>query len=716
MASQVPYSGTTNVGAESQPIPTQHIDTPIAAFGGATAAAVSHLGETADKVGNELFSRAIAMQDLNNSADASKAAADYTTQGSDLVLKFRRNSGKNAVDQVPDFQRGVNDLRENIRNTLSSPMAQKLYDQESRRTQSSLEISAGTHAGEQLKHYDIEAADARIKSAQIGVAANANDEGFFQAQKKAAYDAIAGSARGMPDEAISTQQAAVGSSMRLAQIKSITEQGNPVKAKKIYDTAMGNGELIGDDPNKGITLIQSKMNSITSKQIASTINTGSDYSYGENKVSPSLARGAIAGNEQGSLGYGAVGPLTRTGERALGKYQVMPSNLPLWLKEAGMDSMTPAEFLTDPSAQDKLFDFKFGQFQDQYGSFNRAASAWFTGKPDSAGSANDRYHTNAWYLSKANTYLANNATLTDKVTLAKDRAEKIDPMNPTLVENSMRQTETQHNLIVSAQKQDYQNNIKALNSAAAKFTVDNDGKLPTSEAELLTTPEAHQAWERLGPDKQAEYQKVFSTNAKGGYAETPENARKYMELRGALENPNPSPDERDKLLEIDPMLLHMSNAHIESIRKLQNTVFKGASANPNIGRAMTAAAPILSNMQFDYKDKTALNTFKGMFSAAISEQMEDTNVPLKDGDYQKIATRLLTQEPTGHGIFLGLGTAKDANYNNERQKIQDAWNKNSDRPGYNPITEDQILQIYKLKLSTDYQNLHGKTKLTNRVQ
>ena len=58
-----------------------------------------------------------------------------------------------------------------------------------------------------------------------------------------------------------------------------------------------------------------------------------------------LFRQAIANIEsRGSGGYSALGPLTKKGDRAYGRYQVMGDNLPSWTKEALGRQLTPDEF------------------------------------------------------------------------------------------------------------------------------------------------------------------------------------------------------------------------------------------------------------------------------------------------------------------------------------------------------------------------------------
>ncbi len=99
-------------------------------------------------------------------------------------------------------------------------------------------------------------------------------------------------------------------------------------------------------------------------------------------------REAIAAVEsRGSGDYGALGPRTKRGDRAYGRYQVMGANIPSWTKDALGESMTPEQFLRNPEAQDAVFNHQFGLLKSKYGSAQDAASAWFTGRPLSRGAS-----------------------------------------------------------------------------------------------------------------------------------------------------------------------------------------------------------------------------------------------------------------------------------------------------------------------------------------
>jgi hypothetical protein len=93
---------------------------------------------------------------------------------------------------------------------------------------------------------------------------------------------------------------------------------------------------------------------------------------------------SIANIESGG-DYGVRGPVTRSGDRAYGKYQVMGANVGPWTQQILGRAMTPDEFLADPQAQEKVFEAKFGEYVNRTGSPQDAASMWFTGRPAAEG-------------------------------------------------------------------------------------------------------------------------------------------------------------------------------------------------------------------------------------------------------------------------------------------------------------------------------------------
>jgi len=90
--------------------------------------------------------------------------------------------------------------------------------------------------------------------------------------------------------------------------------------------------------------------------------------------------------------YAALGPVTKTGDRAYGKYQVMGNNIPEWTQAALGRAMSKEEFLASKEAQDATFNHRFGGYVAKYGE-GRAARAWFAGEEGMKSNPSDQLGT-----------------------------------------------------------------------------------------------------------------------------------------------------------------------------------------------------------------------------------------------------------------------------------------------------------------------------------
>ena len=140
---------------------------------------------------------------------------------------------------------------------------------------------------------------------------------------------------------------------------------------------------LGDLTKQKTQLELSKLNQDIQAQSAADQAWQSIMGGSSGSRQPSLgdlggAANAIAGIESGGR-YDALGPVTRTGDRAYGKYQVMGSNIPVWTEKYLGRRMTPEEFLASPEAQEAVFKGEFGRLVAKYGP-EGAARAWFAGE------------------------------------------------------------------------------------------------------------------------------------------------------------------------------------------------------------------------------------------------------------------------------------------------------------------------------------------------
>lgn len=86
---------------------------------------------------------------------------------------------------------------------------------------------------------------------------------------------------------------------------------------------------------------------------------------------------AIAAQESGG-NYNARGIRTRWGT-ALGKYQILDSNIPSWSRGALGRSVSVNEFLNNPRIQDAIARWQLQNYYNKYGPAG-AAVAWYSGE------------------------------------------------------------------------------------------------------------------------------------------------------------------------------------------------------------------------------------------------------------------------------------------------------------------------------------------------
>lgn len=177
---QVPYSPVPTVAPSGMATPKGGVDAPLAAFGGATGAALSKLGQTAEHAGDELFTRAVAMQQLNNEAEAKEADAQYMIEAGKLHADYSTLEGKAAVDAYPAFSKNLNDLRQKMKDGLSNDMAKRMFDASALSTMGRTIFNGAGHAATENKRYVNDASSARVAAQSDFVMQNPYDEGAFK--------------------------------------------------------------------------------------------------------------------------------------------------------------------------------------------------------------------------------------------------------------------------------------------------------------------------------------------------------------------------------------------------------------------------------------------------------------------------------------------------------------------------------------------------------
>jgi hypothetical protein len=695
---QVPFSGVPQVAPGGVPLSRYHADVSAETFGGTVGTALQGLGGQLKSTGSELFERGIAMQTLYNHSEASDADAQYMETAGKLHAEYSSLSGKAAVDALPKYFDDLKTTRQQISKGLSNEMSQKLFESSSNGTLGRSIFNGAGHAASENKKYALGASTARISAIGNNVLSTPEDERSFNTgletteREVRAQGALQGMAPEAIDEAVSLQK----SKLWGERIKGLAKQ-EPLKAGKMLEDGIKRGDIRGEDISKLTSLVDQQRRTVGSRMISNQVMKGVGTSYGSGIVPIEQAQEAIGQFESGGR-YNLVGVETKHG-RALGKYQVMEEFLPEFLKSAGMPAMTRDEFLKSPSAQDQLFASRFGQYMKETGSFNDAASKWFSGKTMAeAGDRKDALGTTVpGYVSNVNAILARNAPLAQKVaegTKLATAAAPDDPLFPEFVEQRIK---TDHDRNVAVRRDTEFQNRQVIEDG---LMGGKDGKLPTTVEELTNTNEKAQAWADLLPSNQRRYMKVLEHNIKGDIAPSPETLRKTQSFK-AMSQDNPADF-------LDQSFADMTDLPISdrrSLMSLQMQVKKGAGQDPRLNRALTILGPDMQAAGIDKKDKETYYQFTGALMDQLQQFAEENKRPPKADETKLMGARLLQQQrsPGFFGTVFGTKTpvfqlpvpTDEA----EKIKAEPAWAKLGIMP-----TDAQIQRIYTRKL---FQDLYG---------
>jgi hypothetical protein len=265
----VPYSGVPEVAPQMDATPRYQVDVKPEAFGVNVWEATQGLGQSVSKVGDELFARGLAMQDLANHSEAEKADADYMEQAGKLHADFSAKQGKDAVDGLPGHIQSLKDAREAIGKSLSNPMAQKLFNSQSLSTMGRTIFNAAGHAAEQNKQYAINSIESKLKN-QTDLAATSNnpDDVTDAKQTVAKLSAQRAALKGLDPQSADEYTKAINSSLDLNVIKQ-TARTNPIKAKEMLEERKGG--MTAGDYDRAQTLVDNGNRAVGAVNIAQKV-------------------------------------------------------------------------------------------------------------------------------------------------------------------------------------------------------------------------------------------------------------------------------------------------------------------------------------------------------------------------------------------------------------------------------------------------------------
>ena len=651
MATAVPYTGDDTVSPQERPAQRVWVDAPAAAFGTGIAQATEGLGTTMEGAGKELFDRAIAMQQLNQETDAQAKGTSAMQEMGQLHAEFTQKEGANAgPDALNKLNTDLDAVRQKYRNQLNSPYAQKLYDTDTYSIMGRTAFNAAGHSGEQLKVYATGVNNDRVKAAADEAQTNPADERAFQSALADAEHAARenGALHGRAPQQIEDDVKDAKSGIISNRILGMA-RNQPQAAQKMMDDALADGSLRGDNINKVASAVQKSLYTVGAKQTADAVRDGTSWEMGNKIIPIDRAADAIAMGIESGGNYSAKSRPGPNGEQALGKYQVMSTNLPGWLAEAGMKPMTPDEFLADHDAQDQLFQSKFGSYMKTYGSFNDAAAKWFTGRSlgelkgaNPTDRDNPSMDTNR-YLTAVNKRLAATANTGETVAVGRKIAATTAPSDPLYGDAVENHIITQRAQEATVKRQDTQDDLLSIEKVASDAIL--GGKPLTIDA-LRMNPDTAAAIDRLDPPGLIKLQNTIKEIAAQDNTETDARQGNLLRLKGLATT--------DSAAFLDTQLLgtDLTADGRKELMQIKEQVKKGAyekpelqlvMSNPDVQIAMSAAGISKDNKPDGY------NHYKGLVQNII-ESYQKAGQTLSTKDMVKIGTDVIYQtDPTDKG-------------------------------------------------------------------
>lgn len=147
---QIPYQPFSSVTNQLQPTGERRLDLPQEAFGIGVAKAKIGRGEVLGSIGKEVFTRAMALQQMQQETEAIQADTAHAervgTLRADYISKLGQNAGPEAYEE---FKKKVKESYDQGRESLSFAAA-KMYDKNALTTSERAITSGAEHTGHQM--------------------------------------------------------------------------------------------------------------------------------------------------------------------------------------------------------------------------------------------------------------------------------------------------------------------------------------------------------------------------------------------------------------------------------------------------------------------------------------------------------------------------------------------------------------------------------------
>lgn len=178
---QVPVyskSNTPLVSPDTSPLRGQQISVDSSMFGSGVAEAQAGVGKSMQGAGEQLFKRAVELQELNNQTEARDASNKFIEEMGQVDLQYRQLEGKAAVDGYQGHIENIKKIHEKYASGVSTDSARRHFLNDSSRQLTYNIINSSHWAAGQGKKYRTGVNEASIAIAKNNAAIREDDMGF----------------------------------------------------------------------------------------------------------------------------------------------------------------------------------------------------------------------------------------------------------------------------------------------------------------------------------------------------------------------------------------------------------------------------------------------------------------------------------------------------------------------------------------------------------
>lgn len=593
------------------------------AFGEGVGAAMQRVGAAGQHAADTIAHKTIEFQNIQNETTANNILLAGAEKLAQEELKLKQLDGENAVNYLPTYNENVRKIREQVAGGADNPAVARLVDTALRRRATDAIISGAGYAGSQARVAREASRNGLIATSQ-NEAASAGDVEFARSvetiERIATEQAEEKFGKGNPGVQAYVQQQLSEAYQKRTETLSMTD---PERAKKFMED--NRTKFTADGLQRAMENINRSAATVGSRNIAL-------------RTMPLMANmgpvaGAIKAIESGGR-YDQDGEwITKkdgSRDQAIGAYQIMRSNIPSWTKEVLGVEMSVDEFRANKAAQDRVFQVKFKQAYDKYGTIEDAVSVWFTGRPYKqavAAGAKDINIPVQEYVARFQRALGTagigsdlsapatvSAADTDAwVKRAREEAQRQFPDNPTVADQAearvMQAVGRQNSVGEKYRTQQFQSVSDAAMGAGRD-------KLPTHLEELFNGDKKLQtAYYALSPEQRQQVNRVLIDNARGKVRVWDDKAiAEESRVRGMAE----TDPEQFKQLFIPG--LPIPKEGIDKLVQLQKDLISGKQRDGSVTDAagVVKASGMLDQMGIDpERDPDRYNAFMGVLERSI---------------------------------------------------------------------------------------------------